>query len=287
MDHRADEPRPYSSDRQSHEPPTDELPRLASPPATQASLAQGPPPPPQLVGRPVGKRRPGKALLIALILTGLGAVLGGSALLGRELARPATVGEIKAAVRLEVSSRWQRLTAGMIFPASITYSDAEVVTTTAHLVGIAPPAPCQAALDARDAAAVNAAGCATVLRATYVDASGTLLTTVGVAVMASTHAARHAYVPVNARQFSFGVRAVRFGGTIANQFGDAQRQVFANAYVSGPYIFLAAGGYADGRKSTSQTVSPYLTALDMGVMTAVENALTHVGSACKLKDIRC
>jgi hypothetical protein len=276
--HRPDEPWPHSSGRQWDEPPPDELPRLASPPATQAPLTHG---------RPVGKLRPGKALLIALILTGLAAVLGGGVLLGMELARRPSGAEIKAAVRLEVSSRWQRLTAGKIFPASITYSDAEGVTTTAHLVGIAPPASCKAALEARGAAAVNIAGCATVLRATYVDASGTLLATVGVAVMTSTHAARQAYVQVNSRQFAFGVRAVRFSGTIANHFGNEQREVFANAYLSGPYLFLATGGYADGRKSASQIVSPYLPALGMGVMTSVENALTHVGNACNLKDIQC
>jgi hypothetical protein len=222
-----------------------------------------------------------------LILVGLGAVAGGGILLGRDLTRAATNSDIKAAARLEVASRWQRLTAGAIFPPSIRYIDAQVLNTTARLVGIAPPSRCRTALDRRVAAAVTGAGCTTVLRATYMDSSGTLVSTVGVAVMASTHAARRASVLVSATQISAGIHSVPFRGTIADKFGNAQRQVFAGAYLWGPYLFFATGGYADGRVSTSATVSSDLAALDTGVMTEVENVLTHVGAACKLKDIRC
>jgi len=119
------------------------------------------------------------------------------------------------------------------------------------------------------------------------DASGTLVSTVGVAVMASTHAARRASVLVRASQISAGIHSVPFQGTVANEFGNAQRQVFAGAYLWGPYLFFATGGYADGRVSKSTTVSSDLAALNTGVMTEVEHVLTHVGAACKLKDIRC
>lgn len=215
-----------------------------------------------------------------LIVVGLGAVTGGGFLLVRDLTRTATAS-------LEVASRWQRLPAGTIFPRSIRYTDADSLNTTARRVGIAPPSRCGVALDRRVAAVVKRAGCTTVLRATYVDASGTLISTVGVAVMASAHAARQASALVMPSQLSAGIRSVRFGGTIADEFGDSQRQLFAFVYMPGPYLFFSTGGYADGRTSKSTRVSSNLNALNNGVMTEVGNVLTHVGAPCKLKDIRC
>jgi hypothetical protein len=207
-----------------------------------------------------------------LMVVGLGAVTGGGILLGRDLTRTATRSDIRAAASLEVASRWQRLPAGAIFPPTARYTEAEILTATAHLVGIAPPSRCQAAFDLRVAAKVTAAGCTVVLRATYVDASGTLVSTVGVAVMASTSAARRASSLVSPSQTSAGIRSASFPGTMADQFGDAQRQVFAFDYLRGPYLFFAAAGHADGRISKSTSVSSDLIALDTGVMTRVETS---------------
>ena len=98
--------------------------------------------------------------------------------------RHPTRAQINAAGQREFAVLWQRLPAGRIFPASVGYVNSLGADTTATLVGIAPQARCAAAVDAR-AAAVLAAGCLTVLRATYTDASRTALATIGIAVMRS------------------------------------------------------------------------------------------------------
>jgi hypothetical protein len=252
---------------------------------TQAAVVSPPPP-----GGGVPQRgRRGRRLIAfgVLIVLGIASIGGGGFLLVRELGRDATKAEVAAAVQQEVASRWQRLPAGKVFPATVSYTDSENITTTARLVGISTPASCQSALDASVARALHRLGCTVVLRATYVDASGTLVTTVGVAVLRSAGAAGDADLRLTGGTLTSGVRAVTFGGTIASGFGDQQRVVFGIEHSTGPYLFFYTGGYVDGRPDKSPDLNGDLLALGDSVATTVESVLTSYKNPCSMKDIKC
>jgi len=269
--------------------PADESAAAAMPvSAPTAPGAPGAPDPP-----PARRRQPARRIALAVLLVlGVAAVGGGGVTLARELRRGPTKAEMAAAVQQEVASRWQRLTAGKIFPATISYSTSDFgVAMTATRVGIAPATSCSAGLDPAVSALVRRYGCVTLLRATYVDQSGTLAATVGVAVMTSAAAAADV-VGIGATSppglASAGVRTFSLPGTVADLFGDPQRRAFSAIGVSqGPYIFFWAAGYTDGRVSGSATSTPALADLGDGLLLGVEGAFTAHGSACAMKDIRC
>jgi hypothetical protein len=257
---------------------------------TQDAVTQAagiPPAPPASGGPRRGRRGRRQIAFGVLIVLGLACVGGGGFLLARELGRKATKAEVAAAVQQEVASRWQRLPAGKVFPATVSYTDSENITTTARLVGIATPASCQGALDPSVERAVRRLGCTVVLRATYVDASGTLVTTIGVAVLRSAGAAGDADVRLTGGTLTTGVRAVTFGGTLASGFGDQQRLVFGIEHGTGPYLFFYTGGYADGRPDKSPNLNGDLLALGDSVATTVESVLTSYKNPCSMKDIKC
>lgn len=266
------------------EQPVTEQPVAGEPEGPLLSPDDGAVPAPALVVRPKRVRR--LVSLIVLIVVGIGAIAGGAVMLSLELSRGATSAEAIAAGQLEVATRWQRLPASGIFPATVSYPDSEGMTTNARLVGIAPAASCQAALDETVATSLRKHGCITVLRATYVDASGTMAVTAGVAVMASASVANQV-APTLPGNSGPGVRAVTFSGTIAGAFGDSQRNTFSNAAMPGPYLFFFAAGYADGRVLASVGGNPELSSLGYGVMAELEKALTKLGKPCEMKDVRC
>jgi hypothetical protein len=186
-----------------------------------------------------------------------------------------------------MASRWQRLAAGTIFPTSLAYTDANGLKQTASLVGIAPPAKCAAAIDPGPASVMRRFGCQVILRATYADGTGTLALTAGIAVMASPATAAQAETDLSGNPYGPGLRVVTFGGTTAGRFGDAQRAYLGYAQQTGPYVFLVAAGYADGRTVTAMTDNPAISSFGSGVLTDLQSALTRSGDPCKMKDIRC
>ncbi len=239
------------------------------------------------------RRRPVRVIVLAVLLVlGLAGVGGGAAALAHELTRAPTKAEMAAAVQAEIASRWQRLPAGKIFPATISYSTSDFdVTVTATRVGIAPATSCAAALDPAVSALLRRFGCVAVLRATYVDESGTLAATAGVAVMTSA-AAANGVVGISDTSppglTGVGVRTFSLPGTVADLFGDPQRRAFGAIDASqGRYLFFWAAGYTDGRVSGSATATPGLVDLGEGVLVGVQAAFTAHGSACQMKDIRC
>ena len=235
------------------------------------------------------QRRLARGIALAvLVVFALALIGGGGAALARELTRRATKAEQAAAVQAEIASRWQRLPAGKIFPATVSYPTSDVgVTLTAGRVGIAPAASCAAALDPPVASLLRRFGCVTVLRATYTDASGTLAVTSGIAVMTSAAAASRAVGASATVPPSAGVRTFRLTGTVADLFGDAQRRAFSAILGTGPYVFLYAAGYTDGRASGSAVSTPVLTDLGSSMISSMETVLTAHGGACTTKDIRC
>ncbi len=131
-------------------------------------------------------------------------------------------------------------------PAAILASDTGLALT-ARRVGIAPAASCAAVTDGAAARALARFGCSTVLRATYADATGAFIITVGVAVLPGARAATAAAIALSGSgSLRPGVRAAVFPGTLAEWSGDRARQV-SLSISAGPYVVMSAAGYADGR----------------------------------------
>lgn len=222
-----------------------------------------------------------------LVLAGLASAGAGGVLLSKEMGRHATPGEIAAAGQAELASRWERVQAGKIFPASLSFGSADSAGTySAQLVGIAPAASCSAALDARAWAALSKYRCTTVLRATYADSSGTMAVTIGIAVMSSAHAASLADTALSSLPGSDSVQAAVFPDTIASGFGNPQRAAFTSG-VSGPYLIFIAGGDTDGRAGPAGSLDPNIDAMVNNLLLPAEAGLRLAPAPCALKDVRC
>ncbi len=189
------------------------------------------------------------------VVAGLIGLAGSIVGLGtRIMPRHFTAAEQQKIISWEIGKRWRAWPAGEIFPASVAYrlSAASLasdtgLTLTARRVGIAPAASCAAATDTVAAQALARGGCSTVLRATYADAAGAFVTTVGVAVLPS---ARSAAAVKSALSSSGtpqpGIRATAFPGTLTAWFADRSRQI-SLSLSTGPYLVMYAAGYTDGR----------------------------------------
>lgn len=242
--------------------------------------------PPLPAAAPLPKRRGGLVAVVVLILVGLLGLLGGGAALGWELTRKATKAEQATALRTEIASRWQRLPAGKIFPATISYKNSEGYATAAIRVGIAPQTSCASALEPSAVHTFHSDECSAVLRATYVDESGTLVATVGIAVMPSEFAAFSAQSDVEAVDSGDSLRAMPIASTIASNFSDAQRGA-AEAQFAGPYVFFYTAGYTDGMPGAAAGTGAELTALGDGILGVLEPTMTKHSSTCTMKDIKC
>ena len=246
------------------------------PPGTEGSAA------------PVGPGRSGWRRGLTLVALGLGtAGLAASAagVSAQLLPRKFTAAQQQQIMAWETAGRWRTTPAGKIFPATITYQLASYapgggapLSLTARRVGIARQATCQAASDPAAAAVLSANRCAAVLRATYADQTDSMLVTVGVAVMPGNAAARSAAGQLSAgRQLPPSVRTVPFRGTLAQAFGDRQRQL-SWATSAGPYLIMSTVGYADGRPREQVSSDPYasqeMASLANGVAVAVGGPLS-------------
>lgn len=246
-----------------------------------------------------GKRRTGAfgiIIIIATLIAGLCAVGGGVAEIRALAARHPTSAQIAAAGQREFGMLWERMSAGQIFPATAGYLNTQGFNITATRVGIAPPAPCGATVDAKAARVLAAAGCVTMLRATYADTSGTVVATVGIAVTRSSHDASKVLDALSAG--SSELLPVSFPGTMASAFTVRARETGAVVTTSGRYVYLYAAGYADGR-STKVHPAPDIVGF---VATEGETATTDLGTGivtdlapefrapvypCKDRNIKC
>jgi hypothetical protein len=124
------------------------------------------------------------------------------------------------------------------------------------------------------------------LRGTYLDASGTLAATIGIAVMTSAADASKVEAGITPLKPSAGLHTVPFAGSTADKFSDANRGA-AGAIASGPYVFIYTAGYTDGMPGGAARANPELDALGTGVVTRLETILTGHPNPCTMKDIRC
>ena len=223
--------------------------------------------------------------LTALFLGTAGLAASAAGVSAQLLPRRFTATEQQQIMAWETARRWRTMPAGKIFPATVTYQlpgyaleASTPLSLIAHLVGIARQATCQAASDPAAAAVLSAHRCAAMLRATYADQTDSMLVTVGVAVMPGNAAARSAAGQLSAgRQLPPSVRTVPFRGTLAQAFGDRQRQL-SWATSAGPYLIMSTVGYADGRPREQVSSDPYasqeMASLANGVAVAVGGPLS-------------
>ena len=212
------------------------------------------------------------------------------------LPRQFTVAQQRQIEEWQVSSRWQTLLAGQIFPARVSYSlpatvlqDASPLTLNALRVGIAPQqANCgRGVTNAAAGTVLRRAGCRAVLRATYVDSTRSYAMTVGVAVLPTEAAAAGVNAGLaqprlaaagdayGAGRLTAGVSVVRFAGP-AGELYDYNRQIAAS-FTDGPYVVMYAAGYADGRPRVPVSQDSYayseMTRMAEGVAQSVAATL--------------
>jgi hypothetical protein len=263
-------------------------------PAEPPALPPGPEP-----GPPIRTRRWGRIIaLTTLSLLGLGALGAGGAALGLELTRKPTAAEIDAAGTKELANRWRIRPAGEIFPPTIDYTvtafdtdNKSDVKVKARRVGIPETTGCAAAMDEKAAAILTKHGCREVLRATYVDASGTLVTTVGIAVLpnrdqSSGAETDFATVRSEAGGYKYGLRAAGLSGTITERFGDRQRQELWLANNGTPYLFFRTSGWVDGRTTIRRGLTE---SFDFATPVSDHMIATFVPAEapCKARGVRC
>ena len=245
---------------------------------------------PSYGGQPPYRARRGSqrwfAAVAALVLgvAGLAVALTGIAL--QLLPRQFSAEQQRQISDWEIGKRWRTMSAGAIFPASLRYappptlpSDDPGLWQTADRVGIASQASCAAATDPAAVGAVLARhGCEAMLRATYVDGTGSYVITVGVAAMpgsAQVNAAKQALTGVGSRNGA-GVRTVPVAGSLAVAFTDPRRQL-SDSMAAGPYLVFYTIGYTDDRPRQLVTDDHYgdaeMTAAGAGVAQAVASTV--------------
>ena len=255
---------------------------------TPVAGPEGSPDPADGAGAAGGRRH--RTFWIMTALLGLGVAGGGAVGLAATAERHPTRAQVAAAGQREQAVLWERLSAGQIFPSSVSYMNTLGAETKATLVGIAPQAPCGGTVDAKAAPLLTAAGCVTMLRATYADPSGTALATVGIAVLPTAAAAQKAMGTLAVS--GGGLLPLSFPGTIAGVFTTRARETYAVSAVTGPYVFLYAAGYADGRSTTLTSQDNYMsetvtTDLGPNLVNSLVSTFQIPTKPCEDKSIRC
>jgi hypothetical protein len=251
---------------------------------------------PEASGNPPRRGARGRraAALIALVLGLAGFVISATGMATQLLPRRFSAAQQQQIKNWEIAGRWQQLTAGQIFPASVSYQlsalvlqDATPLNLNALRVAIAPQSGCGSGVTTAAASSVlRHDGCQAVLRATYVDATWSFVMTVGVAVLPSAAAAAKAnqglapprLTAANqsaADRLAAGILVVRYHGTAAAMY-DYSRQISAS-FPAGPYLVMYAAGYADSRPRVPVASDHYadaeMTSLAKGVAQSVADTL--------------
>ncbi len=222
-------------------------------------------------------------LLLAAGLAGLAVSAVGIA--HELLPRQFTAAQRQQIATWELERRWRALPTGAIFPASVSYSvpGADLnsgggLTLHARLLSVSSDTSCAAAVSGAAALILSQHGCKAAMRATYVDASGSLVATLAVAVLPDTAAQRAAVQDLTGSGHISPslVRTLRVARTPAGEFRDAERQL-TRAIGAGPYVILSTAGFADGRRRVRLGADHYLdeemTSLVSGLVDSAGRAL--------------
>jgi hypothetical protein len=183
----------------------------------------------------------------------------------------------------EMTRRWRAQTAGEIFPAAVSYrlpgqvfDTGGGLTLSASRLTIATSTSCTGSLSKTAARILASHGCAAVLRATYLDATGSLVATVGVAVLPDSGAALAAARDLGADPSAEPLRALPVGRTLASAFRNPQRQL-SKVSAAGPYVIFSTAGFTDGRGRVGISADGYLndelTSLATGLSASASSIL--------------
>jgi hypothetical protein len=210
-------------------------------------------------------RRPAAGAVLVLALCGLGVATRGA--LTQVMPRRFTIAQQRQIQSWEIGRRWRQLPESAIFPGFVSYQlpsqafeGGEGLALSAQRLGIGPPVGCTGGTDVAAAKVLDRYGCRAILRATYVDSTGSMLVTVGVAVLPSIPAATAAgnrLAKPRPQVTTGSVAPVPVPGTLAARFGSAQRQL-SWATHAGSYVIMATAGYVDGRPPAHVSADPYL-----------------------------
>jgi hypothetical protein len=200
-------------------------------------------------------------LLLAVALCGLAA--GAAGVVRQLLPRQFSVTQRQQIMAWEISRRWRAMPVGQIFPAAAPYQvsgsalySVQPLSLTAVRLGIASQGGCSAAVSEAAATILAHDHCTAMLRATYIDASGSMLVTLGIAVLPASGAAHQAYQQLSAPGNHLVLRPLSVAGTPAASFRDNQRQ-YSFAVSRGPYVILATAGFTDGRPHLELATDSY------------------------------
>jgi hypothetical protein len=245
----------------------------------------GPPPDRPGAGGRIARRRRRFAVFALLLVVALGGLaVAAVGIAHAVLPRQFTASQRRQISDWEMARRWRVLPAGKIFPASVSYTvpGADLfasggLTLQAQRVAISNAASCAGAFDPAASSVLTRHGCLTVLRATYLDASGSMVATIAVAVLPGSAAARAAYAALPTTGAGAPGPALAFAvpETLAAGFGDAERQLSSGA-AAGPYVILSTAGFTDNRGervSADEYVSGEMDSLASGLVTSVQNIL--------------
>lgn len=178
----------------------------------------------------------------------------------------------------EVAKRWRSTPKTKMFPAVVSYrlvggalGPSAGLALTARRLEIATQATCAKGAGASKELMTRLAGddCQAVLRATYADATSSLVVTVGVAVLRDQASAESvaSFLIVGGPQSQGAVsrqlvlHPFQVAGTPAALFGNRQRQL-SWVVGAGSYLVMATVGYSDGRPQEPVTSDSY-TYLEM------------------------
>jgi hypothetical protein len=253
--------------------------RLAPPAGPVSGLDGGQDIPPGYQVPPRRRRARGwtaMVLLLAVTLCGLAA--GAAGVVRQLLPRQFSVTQRQEIMAWELSRRWRAMPVGQIFPATARYQvsgiafySGQALPLAASRLGIAPQGTCPAAVSKPAAAVLAAEHCLAMLRATYIDASGSMLVTIGVAVLPSSGAATTAASQLSAAADHQVLQPLAVAGTLAASFRDKGRQLSAVVH-RGPYLILATAGFTDGRPHVGLANDSYyrheMTGLAVGLADA-------------------
>jgi hypothetical protein len=234
------------------------------------------------------RRRPLLALIFALAgLCGLAVAAFG--INGQLKPRQFTASQQRKIEAWEMARRWRTIPATQIFPAVVGYrvgggvlGSSGTLALSARRLEIAPQATCAVAAGVRPQplSLLEHGGCQALLRATYVDATGSLVVTVGVSVLkdqqSATAVARYLSGHDAAGQGHVTRQPVldplQVAGTAAAVFSVRQRQL-SWIVGAGPYLVIATVGYSDGRPRVHVGSDSYtdmeMTSLARGIASAI------------------
>lgn len=212
-----------------------------------------------------GRVHPRIAAAAACLVLGLGLI--GGAVTGTWLTGEGS-GEGARDAFAVAGGLWHSVPVDQLFPPTVQGPGAGPggADRTWTRVAVAPDGSCKAAFDPLLRKALAPVGCLRLLRATYTDATGSHVTTVG---LLFTRADAAAMTALNSRFRKEGLdrrtdlmpRPYAAKGTAAERFGDAQRASWTiSVRTDAPVVVYSVSGFADGRTVTEPQPSAQATA---------------------------